>query len=164
MDLHIITRGEVTLRPAGSVGERDRELTPSDVVEVSRGAIAHIYGNARTLFAFGKSRVYVHGHVDDVYVLGESTVFMLGSCGRATVSMHGTLMAEKGCGSALVIAKQNGVVISHEHIKVLAFGEATIYAPATADVVLHWYSRWHTDDGQVHGLTDTYRPGYVVVR
>lgn len=131
---------------------------------MTRDAIVHLHGNATRLWAFGRATVHVHGEVDEVYVLGNSNVHIHGKCRKVDVGMHGTAwITDDRAEGSLVYANQHGTVHASDGVKVRAYGESRVHAPATADVLLHWFAQWHTE-AEVRGNLSTYRPGYCVVR
>lgn len=126
-------------------------------------ATVHVYGSATRLWAFGRCAVHVYGEFDEIYVLGHSNVHIHGKCRKVEVGMHGTAWVELNDPDTFIVVDDHGTVHGGSNIRVRAYGESRVHAPGTADVVLHWYSQWHTGS-EVLGNLSLYRPGYCVVR
>ena len=155
------SRGDETLRAEPGVG--DHRLTASDIVEVTGDACVHVFGDAKRLWAFGRSTVHVHGEFEEIFVLGHSNVHIYRKCGKVDVGMDGTAWVEEGAAGTLVVVDSHGTVHGGNGIKVRAYGESRVHAPGTADVVLNWFAQWHTGS-EVRGDLSLYRPGYCVIR
>lgn len=143
-----------------SPGVGELLLSPTDTVEATGDSVVHVHGSAKRVWAFNRATVHIWGEVDEVYVLGNSNVHIHAKCRMVSVGMEGTAWIEDdNAAGTEVLVDEWGDVHAKPGVRIRAYGEAHVYAPAGTSVSIGAYARWYTGT-EVKGNLDNYRAGY----
>lgn len=155
--MEAITKGEhrfVFCETANPV----EDVRACQTLDIGGDAIVHVNGNAR-IFAWGEATIHVTGGFVHVICWGNANVRFYGTA-RGRIDAHGrsTALVE---GDVFVIATEGTIVDAGDDVRVLAYGDAQIYATEHTRVTLHGYALRITQTS-IEGNTSRYRGGYVV--